>query len=83
MRAAWYDRQGRGAEVLQVGEVPEPEPGRGRGAGPPDPAGRIPRCVFLLRGVDAYDVQRFLKSIHRQTSVPEARGWNLAMGAHP
>jgi hypothetical protein len=29
MRAAWYDRQGRGAEVLQVGEVPEPEPGRG------------------------------------------------------
>jgi NADPH2:quinone reductase len=29
MRAAWYDRQGPAAEVLQVGELPEPEPGRG------------------------------------------------------
>jgi NADPH2:quinone reductase len=29
MRAAWYDRQGPAAEVLEVGELPEPEPGHG------------------------------------------------------
>ncbi|MEV4760565.1 NADPH:quinone reductase [Micromonospora sp. NPDC049559] len=29
MRAAWYDRQGPAAEVLQVGELPDPEPGEG------------------------------------------------------
>lgn len=29
MRAAWYDRQGGAAEVLQVGELPDPEPGPG------------------------------------------------------
>jgi NADPH:quinone reductase len=29
VRAAWYDRQGPAAEVLQVGELPAPEPGRG------------------------------------------------------
>ena len=29
MLAAWYDRQGPAAEVLQVGEVPAPEPGPG------------------------------------------------------
>jgi len=29
MRAAWYDRPGPAAEVLQVGEMPEPEPGPG------------------------------------------------------
>ncbi|MGN8050874.1 NADPH:quinone reductase [Curtobacterium sp. 22159] len=29
MRAAWYDRQGAAAEVLQVGERPDPEPGPG------------------------------------------------------
>jgi NADPH:quinone reductase len=29
MLAAWYDRQGPAAEVLQVGELPTPEPGRG------------------------------------------------------
>jgi NADPH:quinone reductase len=27
MRAAWYERQGPAAEVLQVGEMPIPEPG--------------------------------------------------------
>src|SRR5271166_2155990 len=27
--AAWYDRQGPAAEVLQVGEMPDPEPGPG------------------------------------------------------
>jgi NADPH:quinone reductase len=29
MRAAWYERQGPAAEVLQVGELPNPEPGPG------------------------------------------------------
>jgi NADPH:quinone reductase len=29
MQAAWYDRQGPAAEVLQVGEMPDPEPARG------------------------------------------------------
>jgi NADPH:quinone reductase len=29
MRAAWYQRQGPAAEVLQVGELPAPEPGSG------------------------------------------------------
>jgi NADPH:quinone reductase len=29
MIAAWYDRQGPAAEVLQVGELPAPEPGPG------------------------------------------------------
>jgi NADPH2:quinone reductase len=29
MKAAWYDRQGLAAEVLQVGERPEPAPGPG------------------------------------------------------
>jgi NADPH2:quinone reductase len=29
MLAAWYDRQGPAAEVLQVGELPNPEPGSG------------------------------------------------------
>src|SRR3954454_20325483 len=29
MRAAWYERPGPAAEVLQVGEMPEPEPGPG------------------------------------------------------
>src|SRR3954447_5026690 len=29
MRAAWYDRPGPAAEVLQVGEMPDPEPGPG------------------------------------------------------
>ena len=29
MRAAWYERQGPVAEVLQFGELPEPEPGPG------------------------------------------------------
>ena len=29
MLAAWYDRQGPAAEVLQVGEMPNPEPGPG------------------------------------------------------
>ncbi|WP_299040344.1 NADPH:quinone reductase [uncultured Pseudokineococcus sp.] len=29
MRAAWYDRRGPAAEVLQVGTVPTPEPGPG------------------------------------------------------
>jgi NADPH:quinone reductase len=29
MRAAWYDRQGPAAEVLQVGDLPAPEPGPG------------------------------------------------------
>jgi NADPH:quinone reductase len=33
VRAAWYDRQGPAAEVLQVGELPAPEPARRRGAG--------------------------------------------------
>jgi NADPH:quinone reductase len=27
MRAAWYQRQGPAAEVLQVGDLPAPEPG--------------------------------------------------------
>jgi NADPH:quinone reductase len=27
--AAWYDRQGPAAEVLQIGEMPDPEPGLG------------------------------------------------------
>jgi NADPH:quinone reductase len=27
--AAWYDRQGPAAEVLQVGEMADPEPGQG------------------------------------------------------
>lgn len=26
MRAVWYDRQGRAAEVLKFGELPDPEP---------------------------------------------------------
>jgi NADPH2:quinone reductase len=29
MRAAWYDRQGPAAEVLEVGELPTPEPAAG------------------------------------------------------
>ena len=29
MLAAWFDRQGPAAEVLQVGEMPDPEPGPG------------------------------------------------------
>jgi NADPH:quinone reductase len=29
MIAAWYDRQGPAAEVLQVGDLPRPEPGQG------------------------------------------------------
>ena len=29
MIAAWYDRQGQAAEVLQVGEMPAAEPGPG------------------------------------------------------
>lgn len=29
MRAAWYERQGPAADVLQVGEWPDPEPGSG------------------------------------------------------
>lgn len=29
MRAAWYERRGPAAEVLQVGEQPDPEPGPG------------------------------------------------------
>src|SRR3954454_19706136 len=29
MRAAWYDRPGPAADVLQVGEMPDPEPGPG------------------------------------------------------
>ena len=29
MIAAWYDRQGPAAEVLQVGELPAAEPGPG------------------------------------------------------
>ena len=29
MLAAWYDRQGPAAEVLQVGEMPDPKPGPG------------------------------------------------------
>jgi NADPH2:quinone reductase len=29
MLAAWYDRQGRAADVLRVGELPTPEPGPG------------------------------------------------------
>jgi NADPH:quinone reductase len=29
MRAAWYERRGPAAEVLQVGELPDPEPGPG------------------------------------------------------
>ena len=29
MQAAWYDRQGPAADVLQVGQMPDPEPGPG------------------------------------------------------
>ena len=29
MQAAWYDRQGSAADVLQLGELPDPEPGPG------------------------------------------------------
>src|SRR3954465_3270819 len=29
MRAAWYERPGPAAEVLQVGELPDPQPGPG------------------------------------------------------
>jgi NADPH:quinone reductase len=29
VQAAWYDRQGPAAEVLEVGELPDPEPGPG------------------------------------------------------
>ena len=29
MRAAWYDRQGPAAEVIEIGELPTPEPGPG------------------------------------------------------
>lgn len=29
MRAAWYDRQGPAADVLQVGDLPDPQPGPG------------------------------------------------------
>src|ERR1700757_1393844 len=29
MRAAWYERNGPAAEVLQVGELPDPVPGPG------------------------------------------------------
>jgi NADPH2:quinone reductase len=29
MRAAWYERRGPAAEVLEVGEMPDPEPGAG------------------------------------------------------
>lgn len=29
MRAAWYDRQGPAADVLQIGELPDPQPGPG------------------------------------------------------
>ena len=29
MYAVWYDRQGRAAEVLQLGELPDPQPGPG------------------------------------------------------
>jgi NADPH2:quinone reductase len=29
MRAAWYDKNGPAAEVLQLGELPDPEPGPG------------------------------------------------------
>ncbi len=29
MRAAWYDRAGAAAEVLDVGELPRPDPGAG------------------------------------------------------
>ena len=27
MRAAWYERKGRAADVLQLGQLPRPEPG--------------------------------------------------------
>jgi NADPH:quinone reductase len=29
MRAAWYEKQGPAAEVLQLGELPDPQPGSG------------------------------------------------------
>ena len=29
MRAAWYEKNGPAAEVLQIGELPIPEPGPG------------------------------------------------------
>lgn len=29
MQAAWYDRQGAAADVLQIGELPDPEPAAG------------------------------------------------------
>ena len=54
MRAAWYDRQGQAAEVLQLGELPDPVPGPGEvllrlhasGINPADVKRRAPGGAF-------------------------------------
>lgn len=47
MIAAWYDRQGPAAEVLQVGELPVPEPGPGE-----------VRVRLIVSGVNPGDVKK-------------------------
>jgi NADPH:quinone reductase len=47
MIAAWYDRQGRAADVLQVGDLPETEPGRGE-----------VRVRLVLSGINPGDIKK-------------------------
>jgi NADPH:quinone reductase len=47
MIAAWYDRQGRAADVLQVGDLPEAEPGEGE-----------VRVRLALSGVNPGDIKK-------------------------
>ena len=58
MRAAWYDRTGADAEVLQVGDLPIPEPG----------AGEV-RLRVIVYGLNPTDV----KSRVRPGSMPAPR----------
>ena len=47
MIAAWYDRQGRATDVLQVGDLPETEPGRGE-----------VRVRLVLSGINPGDIKK-------------------------
>jgi NADPH2:quinone reductase len=47
MIAAWYDRQGRAADVLQVGDLPETEPGPGE-----------VRVRLVLSGINPGDIKK-------------------------
>ncbi len=59
MRAAWYERCGPAAEVLQIGELPCPQPG----------AGQVLARVYVS-GINPHDVKKRAGWLSRELSAP-------------